>query len=822
MKKSLFFTLLSAVVCLAACMKEPMEESVPGSQEAPRLQKFSFSSVIEDVKSYFGDPYTDDDKTKYPVLWSGNETQIRVLTSKADVAKNYTSSAVDIQVQPGTKNAWFDYSTELSASNYPVQFFVVSPEAAYNNQSKTNSRVTVDLCSGQTPLANSPDERTQILFAASDSYAEGEIPDRIQLSFHHIPAYLLLSFTNVKKGDFSDALVQSISVTATDSEDNPIGLAGRFYYQTNGTYSSGSNMSNTVTARTSSLDKVWFAVAPVDLSGKKLTFDISTNKGTRSRTVTMPDSRALTSGKIAKLSVNMTGSGSSTADNVLYRKVTNLNTLAANDEIILVSYNGDYALGVTQNSGNRSSAGIIKSGDLVLNPPANVEVLKLESGPSSGQWYLKATKNEGYLYAPNSASGDDNDLKTQASTDASCVWTITHPETYAIENSVQIQRASSPTYHSTIGFNINNFIFAAYNANNVDRFNRNVFIYRKYEPTDLSAELSATSITGDAQDVYLYIYGDTDDWTAEVTSGDAYFVGTASKTYSGSNSSVLTLRVRANVQTSPSRDIIVTVSADGEDDIDLTLTQAIKTATFPIIWTYPTPDNHSGLDWLQYMDWDMVPGGLSGSYVYSDTHEGLLSTVRPSVVTVSNPTYLMKSDVVGADSQRMFLHYGMNSGAYWKFSVYNVQNPAGVYTISYGATSSAHGPKCYILEYALAGSSDADDDLVWTPINAKTETLKYADGTDYGTVTYTYLISPVNNTANEACWVNESFSLDAISPAKNLLIRARVCSEFENAREADMSTVTGGTSRIFGPPVISFEEEIELYQNTPEDPGNWN
>ncbi|MBO7509739.1 MAG: hypothetical protein J6T35_01010, partial [Bacteroidales bacterium] len=379
MKKSLFITLLS-VVCLTACMKERLEESVPGSQEAPSLQTFSFSSVIEEVKSYFGDPYTDADKTKYPVLWSGNETQIRVLTSKADAAKNYTSSAVDIQVEPGTKNAWFDYSTELSASNYPVQFFVVSPEVAYNNQSKTNSRVTVDLYSGQTPLANSPDERTQILFAASDSYAEGEIPDRIQLSFHHIPAYLLLSFTNVKKGDFSDALVQSISVTATDSEDNPIGLAGRFYYKTDGAYAAGSNMSNTVTAKTSSLDNVWFAFAPVDLSGKKLTFDISTNKGTVSRTVTMPAGRALASGKIAKLSVNMTGSGSSTSDNVLYRKVTNLNTLAANDEIILVSYNGDYALGVSQNSGNRSSAGIIKSGELVLNPPANVEVLKLESG----------------------------------------------------------------------------------------------------------------------------------------------------------------------------------------------------------------------------------------------------------------------------------------------------------------------------------------------------------------------------------------------------------------------------------------------------------
>ena len=786
-------------------MKERLEEGVPGSQDAPRPQTFSFSSVIDEVKSCFGDPYTEDETTKYPVLWSGNETQIRVLTSKND-ADEYATALVEVQVEPGTKNAWFDYSTALSASNYPVQFFVVSPEDAYNNRSKSNSRVTVDLCSGQTPLANSPDERTQILFAASESYTEGNVPERIQLNFHHVPAYLLLSFTNVKTGDFSDALVQSISVTVTATADEG-GLAGRFYHKTDGSYVKGSNMSNTVTARTSSLDNVWFTVAPMDLSAKELTFDISTNKGTVSRTVTMPASRALTPGKIAKLSVNMAGSSSSTSDNVMYRKVTeaNLNTLGAGDEIILVSYNGDYALGASQNAGNRSSAGIIKSGDLVLNPPANVEVIKLEDA-SNGQWYLKATKKAGYLYAPNTESTDDNDLKTRGSKNASCIWTITHPEGYSIENTVQIQRASSPTYHSTIGFNINNFIFAGYNANNVDRFNRNVYIYRKYEPTGLIAELSATSISGDAQDVYLSILGDTEDWTAEVTSGDAYFVGTASKTYSGSNSLVLTLRVRANVQTSPSRDITVTVSADGKDDINRTLTQAVKTATFPIIWTYPTPNNHSGLDWLQYMEWDMVAGGLSGSYVYSDTHEGQLSVVRSSSVTVSNPTYLMKSDVIGADSQRMFLHYGMNSGAYWKFSVYNVQNPAGVYTISYGATSSAHGPKCYLLEYALANPRDADDDLVWTPINATTETLKLADGTDYGTVTYTYLISPVNNIANEACWVNESFSLGAVS-GKNLLIRARVSSELEDARAADMSTVTGGTSRIFGPPVISFQEK---------------
>ncbi|MCR4564921.1 MAG: BACON domain-containing protein [Bacteroidales bacterium] len=236
--------------------------------------------------------------------------------------------------------------------------------------------------------------------------------------------------------------------------------------------------------------------------------------------------------------------------------------------------------------------------------------------------------------------------------------------------------------------------------------------------------------------------------------------------------------------------IIQAGSGGGGGDTPVVPTQA----SFPIVWSMPAPS----ATWVSGTDFSMVSKGQSGSYVYSDTHSGKLSVVRPAGTDTSNPTYLSKTDVSGYENEYMFLHYGMNEGAYWLFEVYNVKNPAGTYGISYVTTASAAGPKCFTLEYSTDGNN-------WTPINTTTTTIEKKDGTEYGEVTYTYMIAPLTNAANEPCLVNESFHLDALTTATTLRIRARVSAKIRVSRESDMTApTTGGTNRMFHTPKITF------------------
>ena len=217
-------------------------------------------------------------------------------------------------------------------------------------------------------------------------------------------------------------------------------------------------------------------------------------------------------------------------------------------------------------------------------------------------------------------------------------------------------------------------------------------------------------------------------------------------------------------------------------------------ASFPIDWSMPAVSSN----WVSGLDFEMKSDGKTGSYVCSDTHSGKLSVVRPAgTATGKSPNYRLNDDVAGYTTNYVFLHYGMNKDAYWLFEVYNVTNSAGTYRIQYASTASGAGPKCFILEYSTDGSS-------WMPINTKKTTVTKPDGTVYGEVTYTYMISPINNAANEALAVNETFHLGAISKG-TLRVRARVSSQLKVDTSGDMATpTTGGTNRIFGKPKISF------------------
>ena len=216
----------------------------------------------------------------------------------------------------------------------------------------------------------------------------------------------------------------------------------------------------------------------------------------------------------------------------------------------------------------------------------------------------------------------------------------------------------------------------------------------------------------------------------------------------------------------------------------------VTKASFPVVWSFKDPAELTA-------DVDYHVANPTGSFVMSDTHEGKMSVVRFGDAPNSAPTY--KTDTpLGT----RLLHYGMYKDDYWLFEVANVKNPAGTYTIGYGACSSAAGPKFFALEYSLDGGA------TWTGINTKTVSEAYQNGSEARDVTYTYGLSYTSNAANEVYTVTESFHLDAITNYATLMIRARVADTMKLDRKAEMtSPAHGGTNRIGGGAQIQFKAD---------------
>ena len=216
----------------------------------------------------------------------------------------------------------------------------------------------------------------------------------------------------------------------------------------------------------------------------------------------------------------------------------------------------------------------------------------------------------------------------------------------------------------------------------------------------------------------------------------------------------------------------------------------VTKAAFPVIWSFKDPS-----ELTEEVDFHVA--NPTGSFVMSDTHEGKMSVVRFGDAPSSAPTYKTDSPL-----GTRLLHYGMYKDDYWLFEVANVKNPAGTYTIGYGACSSAAGPKFFALEYSLDGGT------TWTGINTKTVQEAYINGTGEREVTYTYALSYESNTANEVCVVTESFHLDAITAYSTLMIRARVADTMKLDRKAEMSSPShGGTNRIGNRAEIQFKAD---------------
>ncbi len=131
--------------------------------------------------------------------------------------------------------------------------------------------------------------------------------------------------------------------------------------------------------------------------------------------------------------------------------VTDVSTLSAGDQIVIVASNSNYALSTTQNNNNRGQASVTK-GTGTVTFDEDVQIITLEAGTVTGTFAFNT--GSGYLYAASSSS---NNLKTQTTNNANGSWKIT----ISTDGVASIVAQGSNT-RNTMQYNSGSSLFSCY------------------------------------------------------------------------------------------------------------------------------------------------------------------------------------------------------------------------------------------------------------------------------------------------------------------------------------------------------------------------
>lgn len=424
--KSIFAIALVASA-FASCQKIEEDNSVNTTKTV------SFTATTLETKTAFGEP----DGTRYPTLWTANDEKVKV-------SLNY-ASAKDAEVTPAAdfKTANFSVEIEDDKTN-AYTFYSASPASAVVSLNASYKSWNFEVPSAQKPTVASVDEKSQILVAKTEKFTE--FPTSIKMNYSHFTAYGKMSLLNL---DLGDATINSISLTASKN------WAGRWYYYPEDGTIAESSASATITLETSAAENIWFACAPVDLSGETLKVTVNTTNGPLVKEITLPANTKFESGVINKFAVDMDGIGFE--ESKVYTLVTDISELTEGSEVIIAAAGYDVAISTTQNNNNRAQASVTKSESTITDPGDDVQIFTLETGTKDNT--VAFNTGAGYIYAASSSS---NHLKTQESNNDNGSFAIE-----INEDGIASIIAQGTNTHNTIRYNsatTNGQLFSCYES----------------------------------------------------------------------------------------------------------------------------------------------------------------------------------------------------------------------------------------------------------------------------------------------------------------------------------------------------------------------
>ena len=426
-------TALMSLAALSGCRNA--EQEVP---EASSVKTVRFHAGAAPTRTAFAEAVDG----VYQTLWTENDSDILLSLNYGKAEASAVTPSAD-----GT-TASFEASFDASATSAPYTFYAVSPASAARAISPSRSAWSVYIAAFQHPSALSVDEDAQLLVAKSA--ASATLPGEVDLHFSHLTAYGRIAIKNLELGDATVSKVDLIFSTP---------VVGEWYWGEDGTLTANGD-SHTITLDTDASGDLWFACAPVDVSGQTLKLVVFTDQGNLTREITFPEGRKFNSGKVARFSVDMAGIEIQGGDTFVL--VTDASELQVGDEVLVVSKDGTYALGAQQSS-YRKEVSVNATGGVIADP-GEATVLTLELGSAIGTWSFRT----GNAYLASTSSG--NNLTEVASKNANASWKVTVSSS---ATQIQAQAGGSkllkhnPSYHR----------FSCYknSSTNVE----NVVLYRK-------------------------------------------------------------------------------------------------------------------------------------------------------------------------------------------------------------------------------------------------------------------------------------------------------------------------------------------------------
>ena len=381
-------TALMSLAALSGCRNA--EQEVP---EASSVKTVRFHAGAAPTRTAFAEAVDG----VYQTLWTENDSDILLSLNYGKAEASAVTPSAD-----GT-TASFEASFDASATSAPYTFYAVSPASAARAISPSRSAWSVYIAAFQHPSALSVDEDAQLLVAKSA--ASATLPGEVDLHFSHLTAYGRIALKNLELGDATVSKVDLIFSTP---------VVGEWYWGEDGTLTANGD-SHTITLDTDASGDLWFACAPVDVSGQTLKLVVFTDQGNLTREITFPEGCKFNSGKVARFSVDMAGIEIQGGDTFVL--VTDASELQAGDEVLVVSKDGTYALGAQQSS-YRKEVSVNATGGVIADP-GEATVLTLELGSAIGTWSFRT----GNAYLASTSSG--NNLTEVASKNANASWKVT-------------------------------------------------------------------------------------------------------------------------------------------------------------------------------------------------------------------------------------------------------------------------------------------------------------------------------------------------------------------------------------------------------------
>lgn len=434
--------ILAAAIAAFSCSREmEMEIPEPVQNNDPSAWVVHFNATQTDTKAQFGEL----ENGAYPTLWTNNDTEVKL-------SLNY-GSATGAAVTPASdkRTASFAATFDFTGLDAPYVFYSVSPSSAAKALSPSREAWKVTIPCTQSPTATSVDEAGIILAASSDAYSEVTDISEVNLYFNHLTAYGRLSLVNLALE--SGETVSGVELTITTP------IVGDWYWNTSGSTITDYGASSTLTINTTRTSDIWFACAPVDVSGEMMTVTVFTSLGYHEQLVEFPANRQFEAGRTAVFTVDMdgadfiatdgSGSGTPSGDFTL---VTDASTLSAGDEIIIANIDGTYGLGPASTSGTpcRTAVEIAKEGD-ILTSLGNATILTLRAGNVDGTFAFDT--GDGYL----ATTSTKNSLSTSSTITDAASWSIS-----IVSGEASIV-AQSGTYNN-LRYNANNTRFSGYGS----------------------------------------------------------------------------------------------------------------------------------------------------------------------------------------------------------------------------------------------------------------------------------------------------------------------------------------------------------------------